>query len=255
MTENLFETQDTEIEIDPNKNYLEELVGDGRKFKTVDDLAKGKYESDLYINSLTKNLDELREDYMKLRSEYTARASLQEMVDQLSKDRQLTSRDDTDDSKEDDKPGLVDLTQIDELVSKKIQEKEVQRKQEENFNTVKARLVERYGKNFANVIKEQQEVLGLSTDYVNSIARSSPQAFFRLMGLDTDNKQNTFQSPPRSQRSDSFSPRLPEKRTWSYYEKMRKDNPTLYNDPKTHVQMHKDRVELGQEFEDGSWNT
>ena len=27
---------------DPDKNYLEELVGEGKKFRSVDELAKGK---------------------------------------------------------------------------------------------------------------------------------------------------------------------------------------------------------------------
>ena len=70
-------------QIDPNKDYLAELVGEGKKFKTDKDLARGKYEADLYVKTLERQLDELRNDHLKLREDYTARAKLEELLGQL----------------------------------------------------------------------------------------------------------------------------------------------------------------------------
>jgi hypothetical protein len=43
-------------------------------------------------------------------------------------------------------------------------------------------------------------------------------------------------------------------RTWSYYENLRKNDRWKYADPKTQVQMLKDRMELGAVFEDGNFD-
>jgi hypothetical protein len=44
-----------------------------------------------------------------------------------------------------------------------------------------------------------------------------------------------------------------EKRTWHWYQQLKKDNPRLYHEPKTQVQMHKDASDLGASFKDGNW--
>ena len=73
------------------------------------------------------------------------------------------------------------------------------------------------------------------------------------MGLDQQPMIDTFQAPPRAtQRSDSFAPKST-KRTWSYYQDLKKSDPKAYNNPKTIVQMHKDYAELGSTFEDGDF--
>lgn len=246
----LFDQDKAEPTIDDTDQIPDKYL---ERFKDAEKEAviREKYKTDRYAESLTQRLDEMREDYLKLREEHMARASLQELVDRLAAG-QLTSSDDTPANEDNDKP-TIDLTKIDELVEQKLTQKELERKQTDNFNQVKKKLTERFGRNYQEVLKEQQETLGLSDEYVNSIAKSSPRAFFKLMGLDEEAKDNTFTSPPPSRtRSDSFAPRV-EKRTWAYYEKMRKEQPKVYYSPKTQVQMHKDREELGQEFEDGSW--
>jgi hypothetical protein len=43
-------------------------------------------------------------------------------------------------------------------------------------------------------------------------------------------------------------------RTWSYYEKLRKENPNLYRTAKTHEQMVQDAMALGDEFKDGDYD-
>ena len=88
---------------------------------------------------------------------------------------------------------------------------------------------------------------GITSAEVNDLARKSPDAFFRLMGLDRQEDGN-FQAPPRSnQRSDNFSPNT-QKRDETYYDKLRRENAKVYYDPKTQVQMHKDAQQLGAQF-------
>lgn len=243
--------QNDQIQIDQNKNYLEELVGEGKKFKTVEDLARGKAEADMYIEHFKKSQDELRSDYQRLREEYNAGPTLKELIDQLKNQKQ--SDNDITQIVNEDKSAALDLAKIEELVQAKIQATKQQEKEEANYNSVQAKLLETYGPNYAQTLKQQVSQLGLTADFVNDLARKHPQVLFKTLGLDGQRQNENFQAPPAStNRSDHFAPNV-NKRTWSYYEKMRKTEPTKYFDPKTQDQMFKDATSLGEAFNDGGF--
>lgn len=221
------------------------------KDKPAEELLKAKVESDLYIKTLEKQKDELRNDYLKQREELLAKAKFEELIDRFEKaPKELASSDTL--AKEVESP-KYDPKEIESLVLNKIQENKVLEKQTANFNEVQNRLKERYGNSYLSILREQQNSLGLSDTDVNDLAKKSPEAFFRIMGLNQEREQ--FQAPPRSgQRNDNFAPTGQKKRTWSYYQELKKSNYKLYSDPKTQVQMHKDAAELGSAFEDGDFN-
>jgi len=244
----LEDTSVDEIHVDESKNYLEELVGDNKKFKTPEDLAKGKYVSDNYIQILERRLDEMRDEYKKVREENIAGQKLQDLLDKLE-NQQLPSRDKPKDSNE-DKAVSYDPKEVESLVSSSILRYEQTKKETENFNSVREKLQELYGRNYKDALKEQSEILGLTDDEVNSMARRSPKLFFKTFDLDKQRGEN-FQAPPRSdKRSDSFAPRKPERRTWSYYQDLKKKNPLAWMDKKIAIQMEKDAQALGQDFYD-----
>lgn len=251
--------QNDQIQIDSNVNAYEVLTGPGGKFDrskyASDDemhraMAKGKYEGDMYIDHFKKTQDELRADYSRLREEYNAGQSLKELIDQLKSAK--VSEDDKN-LVDDDKSAALDLSKIEELVQSKIQATKQQEKEEANFGTVQAKLLEVWGPNYANTLKQQVSQLGLTADFVNDLARKYPQVLFRTLGLDGQRQSETFQAPPSStQRNDPFAPNV-NKRTWSFYEKMRKNEPAKYFDPKTQDQMFKDALSLGDSFNDGGF--
>jgi hypothetical protein len=254
MADNLLDqTTDNQPEqIDPNKDYLTELVGEGKKFKSPQELARGKYEADQYVRTLERQKDELRSDYLKLKDEQAARAKLEDLIDQWS-NKQQSSSDNTQANEQQTTKPVIDSKEIESLVSSKIQEHELTKKQQENFAQVRTKLKERFGSNYQEVLKQQIDNLGLNEDFINDLARRYPAVLYKTLGLDQEQRES-FQSPPRSnQRSDNFAPSTT-KRTWSYYQKIKKENPKLYYDPKTTVQMHNDAIALGKEFEDGDFN-
>lgn len=252
MTENLLDDSEDLPAIDPEKNYLEELVGDGKKFKSSEELAKGKFASDLYIKDLEKGRDVLKTDYLELKAKYDSMASMSELVDQLKAHHQLASS--TPNLKANEvKP--VDPKQIESLVSSKILEYENTKKESDNFNSVKNKLIQRYGRNYQEVVKQQIDELGINEVELNELAKKQPKVAIRTLGLDQEPLKENFQTPPQSiKRSDSFAPSAGTKRTWAYYEKMRKDQPTVYWTNKIQTQMHRDHAELGKTFEDGDWH-
>lgn len=253
MTDNLLaDDQPT----DENKDYLKELVGEGRKFKSEQDLAKSKIESDNYIKILEKKLDQFRDDYLKLDEEYKARESLQELKDQIDKRTLGPSSNNQPIVKDrDNQPPSIDLKDIENLVSNKLQEHEVTKRQQENLNIVKNKLVEHFGTKYQGVVKEQLADLGLSETRFQELAREAPNALFRTLGIEQTAQRESFQSPPRSnQRSDNFKPKGAEERTWSWYQNLKDKDPNRYNDPQTNVQMINDYMRLGEKFEDGDFD-
>lgn len=254
MTDLFQQTQNNEPTIDENKNYLEELVGEGRKFKDVEALAKGKHYSDAMIKVMERQLDDLRAENERNRTELLATTRLQELIDQARSSPQnpVTPNPNVNDN---EKSGLK-MEDIESLFSNKLQEHENAKRERENFNTVQNKLKEKYGENFHTHLIEHQKTLGLTAEEINSMARRQPQVLIKAFGLDAPAQQNNlFQAPPRSnQRNDNFAPRGEVKRTWSYYQEMKKKNPGLFHDPQTNIQMQQDYIALGAAFEDGDFH-
>jgi hypothetical protein len=251
MTNSLFDPQETDQpQIDQSKNYLEDLVGEGKKFKDAEALAKGKWYSDAMIEIQNKRMDQIRKDYLELKAESDARARLEDLLDKMD-NKQLPKPDTHVPEVKDDAPAITQ-SDIEKMVSQKITETRSQEKAEQNFNTVMSKLKERFGTNYRDALLEQTENLGLTIDDVNTLARKSPTAFFKTMGLDVSQpQQQSFQAPPRT--SQSFAPQGKPAKTWAYYQDLFKKNPKLYYDPKITQQMVESATELGDKFQDGDF--
>jgi hypothetical protein len=251
MTDNLLAEAD-KTPVEPSKkSFFETLTGPGGKFYDDDPavaaekVARGKYEADAYIKQLEGRLDEMRADFLQMKQENESRANLEDLLDQLSSPRSQTS--DTPITQTVSKP-TIDPNQIENLVSNAVRKIETAKKQEENWNQVKNKLVERYGENWDAHITKQVAELGLSNEDATVLARKSPNAFLKTFGLDQPQTQQNFMAPPRSQGT-PFSPNTTPKRNWAYYENLRKEKPETYFDPKTQIQLHKDALALGDDFE------
>ncbi len=254
MTDDLLNGKlDNTPQFDENKDYLAELVGEGKKFKTPQDLAKGKAQSDLYIEDMKRKQDELRADYLKLRDDATSRAKLEDLLNQLEAKQQTNNRENLE-AKKEDKP-VIDPKAIEDLFDKRFSEMESSRKFKENNKLVGDKLKEAYGENYQPTLLKQLETLDLTTDEFNDLAKRKPNLLLKTLGLDgTKSNADNFQAPPRtSNRSNQFAPSGAEKRTWAYYQKLKAENPKLYYDPKTNVQMFNDHQTLGDAFEDGDF--
>jgi hypothetical protein len=240
--------QNDQPQIDPNKNYLEELVGDGKKFKSPEELARGKAEADMYIEHMKSRMDELRQDYSKLRDEYNAGPKLKETLDQYMQELKK-SQETIPPLGQEDKSAPFDETKLNDMVRQHIAANRQLEQEENNARTVESKLQEAYGPNYKQTVKQQIDQLGLSVEFFNDLARKHPSVLYRTLGLEGQRQSEEFQTPPSSSmRSDPFAG--PKKRTESFYQKMRKEDPMKYRDPKTQDQMFKDAQEQGEAFFD-----
>lgn len=252
--------QNDQNQIDPNIDPLEELTGPGKKFdrskyESESDMykaiAKGKVEADNYVKHILARHDELREDYKRVTDAYNAGPKLQELIDKFAAQGQQSPTAHTP-AVNDDKPVVMDLSKYEEIAEAKYQALKRAEQEEANSKMVVDRLIEHFGSDYRSALKQQIDEIGMSVDTFNNLAKTSPKAILKTLGLTSGTREGITAPPQSSSRSPSFS--SGNKRTWSYYQKIRKENPRLYRDPKTQAQMFKDASELGDAFEDGDWH-
>lgn len=242
-------------QIDTDKKYYEDLVGEGKRYKDPETLARSKVQADAYIKVLETRADEMREDFLKANQALKERASLEELIDQVNKRTPLqqSNNSDTNANNGNNKPA-IDLEQLSTVVKQQIQALSEEDKANANVKTVVDKLKEQLGENFQAKVKQQIDEIGLSQDDFNLLARKSPNTLFRALGLEQQQQRVDYQAPPRSsERRDSFTPKGAEERTWSWWQNLRIADPASYYSGKMTVQRMEDSARLGARFEDGNY--
>lgn len=214
-----------------NTSPLDDLVGENKKFKTVEDLAKGKLEADRYIEELKAKLSEVEtrisnEDYAK------------KLLEQIENRHQSEGNSDP---IEPSKPG-INSEDLEKLVKQHVSQFESERSVQENLNTCDEILVKAYGDKASETLRQRAEQLGVSMDDLKELAGKSPAAFSRLV---IDNNSTGFRTENKFNMSSQTSREV---RNYAFYKKMRQDNPTLYNSPAIKKEMIEQRMKLGEDF-------
>lgn len=241
-----------QVIIDENKDYLSEYVGEGKKYRDAKELAKAYFHADNTLAIKDRRMDELRSDLDRERKQNLTRENLQAVLEQFGK-ANLASSDSTPNANTDTNVNpTIDPNQIKTLVSSEVMNLRKQETEASNAKMVEAKLIERYGNNYANVLSQQAVDLGLNLQEVNAMAKTNPKVFMRTFGLDQPVKTENFQAPVRN--SFNFAPTSGPKRTWTYYQEIRKNKPEEYYSPKIQNQMVEDYNRLGDAFEDGNFH-
>jgi hypothetical protein len=103
-----------------------------------------------------------------------------------------------------------------------------------------------YGDKAGQILKAKSAELNMSLERLKEIAAESPTAFFQLVGVN-NNKKVTSMTTQSSVRSENFNSNSQE-RDFDYYQKLRKENRSLYYSPKIQNMMLQDRTRLGDKF-------
>lgn len=251
--DDLFQTNNDLPSIDPNKKYLDEYVGEGKKFKDPEELAKSKFHADTYIPILERRLDQERAERAELKKEFETRAKLEELIAQLTKTPVTTTPPYTLESKVElpVKAPVLDASKLDELMSTKITQWDHEKRQTANVAEVRGKLIKHFGSNFPEALKAKAEELNVSPTFLNNLAKDHPTVLYKTLGLDENVQSVNINAPTTSQR---FTPKGEQKRSWSYYQEMKKNNKDLYDNPRTALQMQRDAIEQGDAFQDGDYH-
>lgn len=222
--------------VDPNTNYLEQLVGDGKKFSSPEELARGKAESDAFIARLENEAHQLR-------NELNTRIKYEEFIDKLNS-IPLDTKQDNQPAEPPKDLSAMSPQEIERLVEQKLSQKDLQTKADNNIDIVKAELLKNLGPNYAQHLDRQITELGMSREQLYALAASSPKSVFKLLGFGEDRPRNMYDTPPRS--SVSSVPNVG-KKGYSYYDDLRKKDLRTYFSPKIQNEMFARIKDMGEE--------
>lgn len=218
---------------------LDQLVGEGKKFATVEDLAAGKLHSDSHIVTLTSELSEIRADL-------DGRLNVADMLKEL-KEVQIGSKQG---QPEATAPGL-DADQVAELVKSTVTNLDVEGRKAANRVEASNLMLTAWGDEAATKLMLQQKAqqLGVSTAFLQSAAEQSPSAFATLVGItgspDTRGANHPGPGDVANQgvgAGDGGGPTghagaLTEN-DWAWWQKLRKDDPKRYHSGEMHRRKH-----------------
>ena len=229
---------------DPNVNYLETLVGDGKKFKSVEDLAKGKAEADAFIERLTREQEQLRQ-------ELSTKLTMEQYIDKMAAPSPNTQTPNEPNGNQGENFQGLKPEDVERIIDQRVSAREAERIQTENLRTVKETLTQSLGPDFPNKLKSISQAIGMSEEDMTDMAKLRPKAFLALVQAQAPQQQTQqgLFTPPGSQQPQGFKPSSSD-RTHSYYENLRKTNPTEYWTPRVQNQMHQEALRLGEKFFD-----
>lgn len=207
---------------------VEQLVGDGKKFATVEDMATGKLASDGHIETLTAELASLREDL-------NGRLNAQEILKEL-KEIQLKPNE----SQPKPTTPVLDEGKIAELVKSTVTDMDVEGKKTANRLAVSERLAKEWGglEGSKAMLTQKAAALGVTVEFLSGVVENSPNAFYQLVGL-TGAKTEVQNTPGPGDvvnkgvgTGPDGGPGGPAGTTendWSWWQAMRKTNPKQYH--------------------------
>lgn len=240
MSDDVF-TQDQSEE---NGSLVEQLVGEGKKYKTVEELAKGRLEADKYIEQLENENKLTREQMAELEASKDKQATIADLIESVKK------------ANKQDPDSANHVT--DEELSKKIKsiiqgEKESSTKESNRLRANKAVLDKMNGDVEAakSYVAERAKALGMTVKDLQTLGETSPDAFHKLMETKSSTVSPSVSSLPGQRNvSGNTAQVIDGHRTKAYYDQLKKDVgiQRYWNDPKIQGQYLKDSMALGDRF-------
>jgi len=213
----------------------DDLVGEGKKFDSVDDLAKGKAYADMYIEDLKQQLVEAKAQAAQGSSIEDLKAELTNLTQ-----NQSTQQVEPNPASEDSQQGL-NQDDLNRLVDERLSERQQLDTVRTNQATVYNKMAEQYGADKVDeVASAMSQRLGVSSEWLEDVAGRSPDAFFQLMG---EAPKESPSSPMNGTVNTTVPPTSQVKAgTFAFYEQKRKEmgNDAFYGDVRLNQQMMKD---------------
>lgn len=220
-------------------NALETLVGEGKKFKDVEALAKGKLEADAFIQKLT-------DEQAHLRAELEKAMNLEQQLAALSRGEPGQNAGATHTAAASATAGTalgIKPEDVEALLETKLSEREAKAVQAKNLSQVDEYLIKQYGdvNKAKDAVKQIESTLGVN---IRELAAVSPAAVIKLVGGQAGN------GLPAEHGTVRVTTQTGEVRNKAWYDAKRKEmgNARFYADRRLQVQLHKDAQSLGDAF-------
>ena len=184
MFENTDKVEDDKVE----DNKFAELVGEDKKYKTMEDALNSIVPAQEHIKKLEEELATLREN---AKGAKTGEEMLEELRAELAKavkpevKTQTSEVVETSPTEKDDK---VDQLDISSLISKTLDEREKEKQVTENQNYVVQQALVAWGSEAKDKLYATALQNGYTEEMINTLASQSPSAALHAVGLKAQNK-------------------------------------------------------------------
>jgi hypothetical protein len=198
------------------------LVGDGRKYKSVEELEKAYINADDFIERLKQENEELRR-------KTTAAKTIDEVLDRSNQQQHEV--------KADQPAPSVDIAK---LVEKTVEEREAKKVRENNILKADKMLKETFGDKATEVYKAKAATPELHRVYME-LAATSPEQFAAIFNAKPATAATAVDSGGSFNNSVSYSSgnREGTPGTKEFYNKVRKSDPTTYYSNEFQLKMQK----------------
>lgn len=163
MTDTIFDEPSNTITI---PTELDEMVGEGKKYASVEEALKSVPHAQSHIQKLEEEAKQLREELAK-------RKAAEELLDEF---KSQANRGET-------KSTTLDPNELAKIVENALSSREVQKVEQNNISKVVAAFNEKFGEKGPEQYKKIAEESGLPLEYLNKLAATSPQAVLKLAGF------------------------------------------------------------------------
>lgn len=225
---------------DPNtkplepKDLIAELVGEGKKYKTVDELARSRLEADIHIAKVEKENKEMRD-------KLAGAKSIEDVLEAV-KAKSVSAEENPDNKVVEKATNSMTPEQVAKIVAEQVTGLRTREQKETNLAKANAEMVKLYGDKAQEVYQKEANTPELQRVY-RELAETNPEKFVALFhkpeskqqSLDTGGK-NTAALPSLNQITGV------QQGTQAFYSKLRKENIKLYMSPAVQLQMHADAL-------------
>lgn len=222
-----------------------DLVGEGRKFNDVEALAKGKLEADKFIEQMKQENAALKADLERQAYRLGVNDRLEEKASASTADLSGPNNNNSGTSDEANTQLVSSEANIESLVEQTLRKREQKTVADSNIALVEAELEKAYGTEAAATVRQKSEELGLPLAELQGMAAKSPAAFMQLMGKPAPKANPLVQG---SIRTEGSTMQASSEKDFGYYQRLRKENSSLYYKPSTQRQMMADADRLGDNF-------
>jgi uncharacterized protein YifE (UPF0438 family) len=246
MSEDVFSSQT--VDNTTPVNQLDELVGPGKKFETVEALAKGKLEADLHIKRLEGEAQLTREQLTDLQQKAEKNVTLSGILDQFKKAQQ---------DSEEGKTTPVTEESLKDLVKQVMNGETEAQTRAQNHRAANEAVLHKLNGNVEAArayVAEKAKAHGMTVEQVQALGESSPSAFRNIMGIDqqvpAQRGQQGVSSLASYQPPTGATEVVDGHKTKGYYDRLKKEMgvAAYWNDSKLQKQYFADAFALQERF-------
>lgn len=212
------------------QSYKELLVGEGKKYRSDEDLAKAYYHADKTIKRREKELEEQRK-------EINSRANLEALIDKLSASSNNSGVSNSDNTNrqneqqmESAKTTELSHEKIMEIARNALNQEKQKTLREQNIDSCVTQLRSAWGVNYATVLESKALDLGVTKEQLTEMAASSPKVFLSAV-LGADERRITSPEsvlPPRQSVNATAKQQFGPSKDKAYFDKLRRESPSVY---------------------------